>query len=275
MSDDQLGRRVARGLYERVGAGVFAVAGVAWTWERHARAALLGVGPLACLSHRAAAHFLGFEGFGECPIEVTVPRGRRARTELAIVHTTTHLHPLDGIQRRGFPLTSGARTVIDLCASDVSEDQLGAAAGSAVRDGHTSEAFLRKRLASFRGCRGIRLLDLVLDGPIAHSYLERHFLRLVGAARLPMPRTQVTFNGERVIRVDAVWEDAKLVVEVMGHRIHCTREDHQRDAQRSNELQEIGYMVIELTTLDLVRRPQYSVGKVRRNLAARLPSSPR
>lgn len=89
-----------------------------------------------------------------------------------------------------------------------------------------------------------------------------------------MPRTQVSFDGERVIRVDAIWEDAKLVVEVMGHRYHCTREDLQRDAQRRNELQEMGYMVIELTTLDLFRRPQYSVGTVRRNLAPRRPSSP-
>jgi hypothetical protein len=273
MSDAQLGRRVARGLYERVGSGVFAVAGVAWTWERQARAALLGVGPLACLSHRAAAHLLGFEGFGECPVEVTVRRGRRARTELAIVHSTTHLHPLDAIHCRGLPVTSGARTVIDLCATGISEDLLGAAVGSSIRDGYTSEVFLRKRMASFRGCRGIRLLDLVLDGPIGHSYLERHFLRLVKAAGVPMPRTQVSFDGERVIRVDAVWEDAKLVVEVMGHRFHCTREELQRDAQRRNELQEMGYMVIELTALDLFRRPQHSIGRVRRNLAARRPSS--
>lgn len=273
-SDDQLYRRVQAGTYRRLGGGVFAVNGLPSMWERDALAALFAVGPLARLSHRAAAHALGFDGFGECPIEVTVPRGVRTRTDLALVHSTTHLHPLDGIQLGRFPVTSGARTIIDLCAVGATEDELSAALGSAMRDGYTSDVFLRKRLEAMRGSgrHGIRLLDEVLEGPIAHSHLERVFLRLVREAGLDGPQTQITIRGERVMRVDCIWEDAKVIVEVMGHRFHVTREDLQRDAQRRNELQEMGYMVIEFTASALARRPVQCMAQLRRNLLRRRPS---
>ncbi len=272
LSDDQLYARLRWGVYERLGNRVFAISGIPYTWERNALAALLAVGPLARLSHRAAAHVLGFDGFGECPIEVTVPRGIRPRTDLTVVHSTSSLHPLDGITIGRLPVTSGTRTIIDLCASPASDRELEAAIGSCMRDGRTSELFLRKRLSSMRGSgrAGVRLLDRVLEGPMAHSHLERAFLRLVREAGIEAPRTQVTIRGERVMRVDCIWEDAKLVVEVMGHRFHVTKEDLQRDAQRRNELQELGYMVIEVTAEDLARRPVQTIGRVRRNLRRRL-----
>lgn len=253
---------------------MFAVSGVPKTWDRNALAALLAVGPLARLSHRAAAHMLGFDGFGECPIEVTVPRGVRRATELAVVHSTTYLHPLDWTRVGRFPVASGARTIIDLCAVGATNDELGAAIGSAVRDGYASEIFIRKRLASMRGPgrRGIRLLDHALEGPIAHSHLERVFLRLAREAGIDAPQTQITIRGERVMRVDCIWEHAKVIVEVMGHRFHVTREDLQRDAQRRNELQEMGYLVIEFTTLDLAERPVQCMARLRRNLIRRRAS---
>ncbi len=271
MTDRELDGRVGRRVYERVGRCVFAIAGLPWTWERRALAAALAVSPLSYLSHHAAAHWLGFDGFGECPIELTVPRGIRARSELAEVHTTTYLHPLDVVRRGRFSVSSGARTIIDLCASAISAEKLSAAIGCAVRDGHTSVAFLRKRLTSMRGRgrHGIVLLDRVLEGPITHSHLERAFLRLLQASGLPMPQTQAIMRGERVIRVDFVWPDAMLVVEVMGHRFHVTKEDLLRDAERRNELQEMGYLVIEFTTEHVANRPEYCMTRVRRNLAAR------
>lgn len=271
-SHDSLERRVRRGELERAGRGVLAVAGMPWTWERRAQAALMALGPGAWLSHRAAAHQLGFDGFGECPIEVSVRRGRSTRCPLATVHTTGATNRLDVVTRGRFQVSSGARTIIDLCSVGASADQLSAAIGSALRDGFTSDAFLRRRLGALRGPgrHGIRLLDTVLRGPIAHSHLERTFLRLARQAGLPVPSTQVIVKAERVMRVDAMWAHADLVVEVMGHRFHVTRADLQRDAHRRNELQELGLLVLELTTDDLAERPVQSIGRVRRNLTARL-----
>lgn len=71
------------------------------------------------------------------------------------------------------------------------------------------------------------------------------------------------------MRVDALWPPERLVVEVMGHRSHCTAEDLQRDAHRRNELQEVGLFVLELTTVDLVTRPDASLARITRALASR------
>ncbi len=275
LSDKQVYRRAQVGVYERVGEGLYAIAGLPWTWERRASAALLVAGPAARLSHRAAAHVLGFDGFGECPVELTLPRGLKSSTGLAIIHTSTNLRPIDGTRVGRFPVTSGARTIVDLCAIGASADELSAAIGSAMRDGYTSAAFLRKRISDLRGPgrHGVRFLDKVLEGPIGHSHLERAFLKLVRAAGIREPETQVIFDGERVIRVDTLWRPEFVVVEVMGHRFHITREDLQRDAQRRGELQEMGNLVLEFTTKDVAERPAYCMARLQRNLLARRPAA--
>ncbi len=203
-----------------------------------------------------------------------MPRGCHPRTDLATVHTTTALHPLDVMNVRRFRVTSGARTIVDLCASGVNEDEATAAIGSAMRDGYTSQAFLQKRMGDLRGPgrHGVVFLDRVLSGPIAHSHLEREFLKLVRAAGIHEPETQVIFDGERVIRVDTLWRPERVIAEVMGHRFHVTSEQLQRDAQRRGELQEIGNLVLEFTTPDVARRPAYCMATLRRNLLARRPS---
>jgi very-short-patch-repair endonuclease len=55
----------------------------------------------------------------------------------------------------------------------------------------------------------------------------------------------------------------------MGHRFHVTREQQQRDAQRRNELQELGELVLEFTTADVAYRPMQTIGRLRRLLAQR------
>lgn len=91
-------------------------------------------------------------------------------------------------------------------------------------------------------------------------------MRLVERAGLPRPTTQRTFRGNRTIRVDAFWEDKRLVVEVLGHRFHCTALDLERDVQRRNELQAIGLDVLEFTAHASVREPARVVDMLRRRL---------
>jgi Protein of unknown function (DUF559) len=264
----QLALRVGAGRLDHLGQGVYGLPGHDPSWERTVLAAVLAVGPQAVVSHLAAARLLGFDGFRAGPAEVTVPRGRRARTPLARVHTTLVLPGTDVVTVGRFRVTAGARTIIDI-ATRVGERQLTAAIGSAVRDGWTSEEVLARRLAELRGHRGVAILRTALAGPIGHSYLERRFLALVGGAGIVTPRTQVTCRADRVIRVDAVWEPERVVVEVMGHRFHCTALDLQRDAQRRVELQELGFEVLEFTSTDVSQRPAYVVSRLTRALHRR------
>jgi hypothetical protein len=268
LSADQIRQRVARGSLTRVAGGVLSVAGHDLTWDRRLLAACLAAGPDSVVSHRAAAHLLGFDGFARGPIEVTVPRGVRPPLPRGVrLHSALRLDRIDVVSLDPFRVTSGARTILDL-ARTATEQELVAAIGSAIRDGWTSEAVLRRRLSARRGRghHGVRLLDVVLDGPIGDSELERRFLRLVTTAGLPRPVTQRVFRGDRTIRVDASWEPYGVVAEVMGHRWHCTALDLARDAHRRNELESLGLRVLEFTAHAIDREPAVVVDTPRRNL---------
>lgn len=73
-------------------------------------------------------------------------------------------------------------------------------------------------------------------------------------------------GGRHIARVDFLFEDAGVVVEVSGRLGHTTPTERARDAQRRNELQDIGRRVFEYTWEDVTQRP----GMVKRTLIERL-----
>jgi very-short-patch-repair endonuclease len=115
----------------------------------------------------------------------------------------------------------------------------------------------------------VRLLDRLLLDTGGETILERRFLSLVRAAGLARPETQrrVRSDGHHVARVDFCWNEVRVVVEVTGRLGHSNPADRSRDAQRRNELQDLGYRVYEYTWADLTRRPQHVVDTRRRRLA--------
>ena len=65
------------------------------------------------------------------------------------------------------------------------------------------------------------------------------------------------------------------VIEVTGRLGHSTPTERGRDAQRRNELQDLGYAMYEYTYGDVTRRRDYVVTTLRERLAAvRSPVSP-
>jgi very-short-patch-repair endonuclease len=104
--------------------------------------------------------------------------------------------------------------------------------------------------------------------------LERRFLELVREAGLARPRTQVVFRagGRHVARVDFLFDASDVVVEVSGQKGHASPSDRLRDAQRRNELQDLGLRVYEYTYDEVVNQPAF----VRNTLRLRLrpPTSP-
>jgi very-short-patch-repair endonuclease len=74
--------------------------------------------------------------------------------------------------------------------------------------------------------------------------------------------------ADRVVAVgDVVFERARLVVEVDGLAFHITPERFQRDRIRQNLLVTAGWTVLRFTWRDLVERPSYVIGTIRRQLA--------
>jgi hypothetical protein len=57
-----------------------------------------------------------------------------------------------------------------------------------------------------------------------------------------------------------------VVIEVSGRLGHSNPTDRERDAQRRNELQDLGYRVYEYTWGDLSCRPDYVVATLRQRV---------
>ena len=110
-----IARRVRAGQLHRVYRGVYAVGHAGLSREGRFLAAVLGAGKGAALSHLAAAELWEVRRYRASLIDVVVPTRRRA--DGVRVHETRTLHPRDVTTYKGIPVTTIARTLVDL--SDV------------------------------------------------------------------------------------------------------------------------------------------------------------
>ena len=272
VSSAQWRRRVASGEWVSVMPSVWRHAATPPTWELLVRAGALWLGSPAALAGRTAARWWGLDGFEDCgDIEFAVPRERRS---IGLGGPAIHLYRewsrKDFLVRQGVQVTTVTRTIIDLAAFGVSARQLEQAIDSGIRNRWTSVPTLVARMTELArpGRRGIALLrELLLDSG-GESALERRFLRLLRAAKIRRPRTQVTFraNSTRAIRVDFLFEPERLVVEVSGRVGHASDADRRKDARRRNELVHQGLRFLEFTTADVMDDPSYVVSTIRTSL---------
>jgi very-short-patch-repair endonuclease len=264
---------VASGKLRLVEPMVLVVPGSPDTWFRRLKIGLLALGPGAFVSHEAAATLLGLDRSTPGRVVFTVERRSRRRPPAgATLHTTRQVGAHDVITVQGFPCSSATRTILDLARDGASPTRLAAAIDSSLRLRLSAPLVLTNRLAELRGPgqRGVRLLDKLLIDSGGETMLERRFLALVRGAGLPRPLTQrrIRSDGRHVARVDFLYEEQRVVIEVSGRLGHSNPDDRDRDAQRRNELQDLGYRVYEYTWGHLTRRPDFVVSSLRSRLAA-------
>lgn len=263
---------ISNGVLVPVAHGVLRHAAVVPTWDQQVLAVVLAAGEGAVASHLTAARLWRFEGIGEGPLEITVPRGRQPRAVPATVHRTLDLGPAD-VEPAGLPRTTAARTLCDI-ASRLEPAQLEAVLDHAERRNLVWRPHLRWRLDALRrsGRPGLPALATLLDRtegrPLGDSWLEQEAIRVVARSGLPLPRVQVKRRkaGGGIARVDLCWDRAGLIVELAGHATHSTRRDRQRDAERAARLVRAGWRVIEFTYEDVVERPEYVAEMIRSHL---------
>jgi hypothetical protein len=171
----------------------------------------------------------------------------------------------------GYACTSATRTIIDVARLRIPRLQLEAAIDSAVCTGRSSPLVL---VIGSAPCAvptwGARVLDDLLVDTGGHSMLERRFLQLARGAGLPRPQTQVIHrrDGRTFARVDFLFDDAGVVVEVSGRKGHSSPSERARDAQRRNELQDAGRAVYEYTWEQVTQRAEWVADTLRARLAA-------
>jgi hypothetical protein len=147
-----LGRRgVAKAVSDRslvpTRRGVVRCAGTPPTYRQRALAACLACGDPVAVSHTSAAALWAFEAVAPAEqIEVIVPPGRSGRQPDLRVHRC-RLAESEVTQRFGIPVTSLARTLLDLAAV-VAEPVLARCVDDALRRGTSPEVLERRLLES-------------------------------------------------------------------------------------------------------------------------------
>ena len=260
--------------------GVLVVTGSEDTWYRRLQIGLLALRGDGWVSHESAAALHGFDRHLTGPLHFTVMRDvrRRQLPDWMVLHTTQFVGPTDLVRVDGFRCTSATRTILDLATLGIPQVRLEASIDTAVRKHLSAPTVISARLATLRGSgrAGVRTIDRLLPDSGGETILERRFLKLVRRAGLARPTTQrvIRNGGRHIARVDFIYEECRLVVEVSGRKGHVSDSERARDAQRRNELEDLGYRVIEYTSTDIRDRPSYVIETLRIRLAARSCPSP-
>jgi very-short-patch-repair endonuclease len=253
--------RVATGRLVRRFRGVYQVGPVIAPFGRE-MAAALACGATALLSHHSAAAIWAIRPPHVGDVHVTVAgHDQRSRPGLR-VHRS---HSLNAAVHNGLPLTTPARTLIDL-ATCLPQRDLDRAVEEAQVLRLTTRNALQQLLDGRPGSAALRRA-LHTEPALTRSEAERRLLDLVRAARLPRPETNVRVGG---YEVDFLWRDHKLVVEVDGFAYHATRTAFERDRVRDAALQAAGFRVIRLTWRQIADEPHAVVAR----LASLLPPCP-
>jgi very-short-patch-repair endonuclease len=264
LSLDAIDHRVAMGRLHVVHRGVYAVGHRALTRDGRWMAATLAGGDGAVLSHRSAAALWGMRDGSPACADVTIPRSRRPRSGL--VARRVDLRADEVTVHRGIPVTTPARTLLDLAAI-LDEHRLARAAERAEALRLTSPTSLEALAARYRGRPGVPALGRIAPNVAAtttRSELERRFLTLLDAERLPRPLVNVPIEGAEA---DFAWPARRLVVELDGYETHGTRAAFERDRARDRALQAQGWRVIRITWRQLRDEPGLVAAQLRVLLA--------
>lgn len=269
MSSKAIRGLIERGWLHQIYRGVYVVGYRRIGRKGRWMAAVLACGPDAVLSHRAAGCLHGFLLPSLNRIEVTRPRGSRARlagiacheSDLAADETTE----LDGI-----PVTSVFRTLFDL-AGDLGPRQFERAWKEVEVKRLTDRVPMAVLLDRHRGKRGSAALRrLVLSKqPIAvtRSEFEERFLVVLDATDLPRPHFNVTrhLRGQ-FFEFDCLWEPQRLIAELDGGEVHNTDHAFQADRKRDRILLAEGYRTTRITWEQLRDEPAEVVADLREAL---------
>ena len=237
---------VRTGRLLRLHRGVYAVGHDRLRIEGRWLAAVIACGPGAVLSHRDAAQLWEIRQSSASMIDVTVPsQNGRLRRRGIRVHRSGRLTSDEVTTRSGIPVTSVARTLLDL-ADMLDTQALRRAVTEAEYTNRLDVTSLNAVVQNSPGRRGRQVMDAVHGRRHrTRSPLEDRFLRLMERHGVEEPRTNAWIAG---YEVDFIWTRLGLVVELDGVAAHTTRAALNADRLRDRRLWRAGLRTIRLTS---------------------------
>lgn len=262
--------RVEKGRLERIHRGVYAVGHAQRTSEARWMAAVMACGWGAVLSHLdAAALWKIYDGEGAL---VHVTRTTKTGQQLSgvRVHRARRLEPEDVTIKDGIPVTSVARTLVDL--TDVlGPDRILRSMREAdylrLLDLDTLNAAVQRA----RGRRRLKVLKQALahhrPGQIVRGELEHRFIELVRAAGLPAPDTNVKVQTRRRrYTVDCLWREQRVAVELDGRAAHARTLAFESDRRKDAALSAIGLHPLRFTWYRVTNEPDEVIAELEATL---------
>jgi len=225
------------------------------TWRQDVKAALLCARSGAVATSLTAARLWGVPTFErERDVMVLAKRGGSHRlchgqlqeTFWLPSHHRAVAQELDVVAIRRLPFELAPvisrprlRWVIDFCMNErgLTKDGLALTVAELCRSGRPGSAEMRRQV------------DELVPGYVPPaSVLAAKYRDVCLEFGLDPGVVEVNAGGERWIgRVDVIYRDAKLIVELDSRRWHNTRDGFESDRHRSNELVAAGWRVIRIT----------------------------
>ena len=265
ISKKEIEHRIRIGSLIRVHPGVYRVGHVAPSTEATYLAAVWACGEGALLCGRAAAYLLGLlrGRVAPPPPEVVVEKRRRVRG----VRTKRSRVPLepDAMTWHGIPVTTVARTIVDLAAVLPLND-LSLVCHEAGVKHRTTPGQVKEVLSRRPNAKGASKLRPIFEGdaPAMLSRLEKGFRKLLIDAGLPLPVFNRPAGGRRI---DCRWDWVPLTVELDSYTFHHSRHAWEQDRRREREARGRGDEFRRYTWGDVFEEPETLLKDLRPLLA--------
>lgn len=258
-SDDEICRRRDAGSWLALHKAALRIAGAPRLWRGDLLAACWAGGFRAYTSHRSAAALWRLPGGRRDLIEVTCPRWRRARHDGLVVHETKADSRIDLVEIDGIPVTTPARTLLDLgavCGARTVELAVEAALHRGIVTMSSLDAILSRLGRPGRNGAGVLRAVVRMRNPHAaptESAMETRIIQILRAGGLPEPHRQVVIRtaGRFVARVDLAYPQWRIAIEYDSHEWHLGGDALVRDATRRNAVIAADWIPITATVKDV------------------------
>ncbi len=262
ISKAEIEHRLGTGSLLREYKGVYRVGHRAPSVEARYLAAVLACGDGAVLIGVAAARLYELVR-GLFPEPHVTTRTERHISGIR-VRRTRRLDERDVTTFRGIPITTVARTLVDIAGQLEPTELARACHEVGVRYGTTPRQ-VRDVLGRKPNAPGARRLWWVIEGdkPVLLSRLESRFRRLLSDNGLPLP---VTNRKEGSGYVDCRWETPPLTVELDSYRFHSSLHAWEQDRRREREARARGDEYRRYTYGDVYEDPAPMLAELRQLL---------
>ncbi|MBV8219332.1 MAG: DUF559 domain-containing protein [Solirubrobacterales bacterium] len=238
---------------QRLHRGVYLLGAAPPSPMARARAGVLACQPDAVASHRSAACLFGLlpeiEG---ADVHVTVARRNPGIHPGIRLHRVKELARPDVTTISGIPVTSMARTICDLAATETARDTEHAFQEALYRDKTIDRAIAAVLGREPRRRAAPTIRSLLQDPRLTRSERERRVLKLIAQAQLPKPLTNVPLHG---YVADVFWPQHNLILEFDGWQAHGHRHAFESNRKRDQVMLAAGLRTLRVTDRQLTNEP--------------------